>query len=74
LKLNIGGTKTLELVDCDGSTYVEISSDEEEEDGDRAPPRNDTINYEIVCMISKRVPRVYIKDGKIVDVLNNIIG
>ncbi|HOE56332.1 MAG TPA: alanine racemase [Bacillota bacterium] len=33
-----------------------------------------TINYEIVCMISKRVPRVYIKDGKIVDVLNNIIG
>ncbi|MBA1334281.1 MAG: Alanine racemase [Firmicutes bacterium] len=25
-----------------------------------------TINYEIVCMISKRVPRVYIKDGKIV--------
>ncbi|MDD2573505.1 MAG: alanine racemase [Firmicutes bacterium] len=24
-----------------------------------------TINYEIVCMIGKRVPRVYIKDGKI---------
>ena len=33
-----------------------------------------TINYEIVCMISKRVPRVYIKDGKIVDVQNYIIG
>lgn len=33
-----------------------------------------TINYEIVCMISKRVPRVYIKDGKIVDVMNYIIG
>lgn len=33
-----------------------------------------TINYEIVCMINKRVPRVYIKDGKIVDVLNYIIG
>ena len=32
-----------------------------------------TINYEIVCMISKRVPRVYIKDGKIVDILNYII-
>ncbi len=32
-----------------------------------------TINYEIVCMISKRVPRVYIKDGKIVDVLNYVI-
>lgn len=33
-----------------------------------------TINYEIVCMIGKRVPRVYIKDGKIVDVMNYIIG
>ncbi|KUO77771.1 MAG: alanine racemase [Clostridia bacterium BRH_c25] len=33
-----------------------------------------TINYEIVCMISKRVPRVYIRDGKIVDVQNYIIG
>lgn len=33
-----------------------------------------TINYEIVCMISKRVPRVYIKDGEIVDVYNYIIG
>ena len=29
-----------------------------------------TINYEIVCMIARRVPRVYIKNGKIVDVLN----
>jgi alanine racemase len=33
-----------------------------------------TINYEIVCMISKRVPRVYIKDGRIVDIQNYIIG
>ncbi len=24
----------------------------------------ETINYEIICGISKRVPRVYIKDGK----------
>lgn len=29
-----------------------------------------TINYEIICMIGKRVPRVYIKDGKIVKVRN----
>ncbi len=29
-----------------------------------------TINYEIACMISKRVPRVYIKSGKIVDKMN----
>lgn len=29
----------------------------------------DTINYEIVCAVSKRVPRVYMKNGKIVDVM-----
>lgn len=27
----------------------------------------ETINYEIICMISKRVPRVYIKNNEIVD-------
>jgi alanine racemase len=27
-----------------------------------------TIKYEIVCMIGKRVPRVYIKDGKVVKI------
>ena len=31
-----------------------------------------TINYEVTCMISKRVPRVYIKDGKIVKVRNYV--
>ena len=27
-----------------------------------------TINYEIVCGLSKRVPRIYIKNGKELDV------
>ena len=31
-----------------------------------------TINYEIVCMIGKRVPRVYVKEGKIVKVRNYV--
>ena len=30
----------------------------------------DTINYEIVCMISKRIPRVFSKDGRTVSILN----
>ena len=30
----------------------------------------DTINYEILCMIGRRVPRVYIKNGKKIDVRN----
>lgn len=29
-----------------------------------------TINYEIVCMISRRIPRVYVKGGEVIEVLN----
>jgi alanine racemase len=29
-----------------------------------------TINYEIVCMISRRIPRVYVRNGEVVEVLN----
>lgn len=31
-----------------------------------------TINYEVTCMISKRVPRVYLKDNKVVKIRNYI--
>lgn len=29
-----------------------------------------TINYEVVCMLSHRIPRVYVKEGKVVKVVN----
>lgn len=32
-----------------------------------------TINYELVSIIGKRIPRVYLKEGKIYNVLNNLI-
>lgn len=32
----------------------------------------DTINYEVICMISKRVPRVYIKDNKVIKIRNYV--
>ncbi|NLU53117.1 MAG: alanine racemase [Clostridiaceae bacterium] len=32
-----------------------------------------TIPYEIVCLIGKRIPRVYYKNGKIVNVLNYLL-
>ncbi len=32
----------------------------------------DTINYEVICAISKRVPRVYIKDGEVVKIRNYV--
>jgi alanine racemase len=33
---------------------------------------NKTINYELVCMVSKRVPRIYLKNGQEVGELDYI--
>ena len=41
---------------------------------DELAQQSETINYELVCLLGKRVPRVYLKDGKqvaIVDMYNN---
>ena len=32
-----------------------------------------TINYEILCVIGKRVPRVYLRDGRVSDVHNYLL-
>lgn len=32
-----------------------------------------TINYEIVCIIGKRIPRLYLSGGKVVRALNNLV-
>ncbi len=32
-----------------------------------------TINYELLCVVGKRVPRVYIKNGKFTNVLNYLV-
>jgi alanine racemase len=42
-------------------------------DVDDIAPLLGTINYEVLCMISKRVPRVYIKGGEIVKVRDYIL-
>lgn len=31
-----------------------------------------TIHYEVMCMISRRIPRVYVRDGKPVEILNYV--
>ena len=31
-----------------------------------------TINYEVSCAVSRRVPRVYIENGEIVNVINRL--
>ncbi len=32
-----------------------------------------TINYELICIIGKRIPRIYTKEGRIVNVLNYLL-
>ncbi|MGL5149456.1 MAG: alanine racemase [Clostridium sp.] len=39
-------------------------------DADDLAEAINTINYEIICMIGKRVPRVYLEDGKIIKTRN----
>lgn len=34
---------------------------------------SDTINYEIICRIGTRIPRVYIQDGKIIKISNYLL-
>ena len=33
----------------------------------------DTINYEITCLVGKRVPRLFIKDGKVI-AIESLLG
>jgi alanine racemase len=41
-------------------------------DADVLAQRLGTISYEILCMVSKRVPRVYVENGKIVKIKNYV--
>ena len=40
---------------------------------DEIAEKLNTINYEIICMVGRRVPRVYIKDGNIVKILDYLL-
>jgi alanine racemase len=52
------------LFGCQGGSCISV---------DELASEIGTINYEIVCIIGKRIPRVYLKDGKISSVLNYLI-
>lgn len=42
-------------------------------DADELAENNGTINYEILCAVGKRVPRIYIKDNKTIHIEDNIL-
>lgn len=46
---------------------------EEEITADELAAREGTIGYEVICALSKRVPRVYLKNGEIDSIYNQLI-
>lgn len=52
------------LFGCQGNESISV---------DEVAAKIGTINYETICVIGKRIPRVYFKDGKICSVLNYLI-
>ena len=66
------------IIDVSDVTDVKIGDEVTVFSADESPTADDlaefanTINYEIVCAVSKRVPRYYHKNGKTVDVMYKI--
>jgi alanine racemase len=58
------GTKVT-LIGAQGGDFISM---------DEIAGHLDTINYEIPCIISNRVPRIYIKDGEPVEVSNQLLA
>lgn len=57
----------------EGMTVTVFGTDGEETISvDELAQIHNTINYEMVCMIGTRVPRVFLKSGKTMDILNYI--
>ena len=57
-----------------GTKVTLIGTDKEEAvTVDEIAEKLGTINYEVTCMVSRRVPRVYIENGKIASVRNELL-
>lgn len=58
-----------------GDLVTLIGRDGEEEiTADELAEKEGSINYEVVCGLSKRVPRVYLKHGKVESIYNALLG
>ncbi|WP_428910562.1 alanine racemase [Niallia sp. Krafla_26] len=53
------------LIGSQGAEYISVNE---------IAKKLETINYEVTCMVSNRVPRVYIQGGEIVEVSNGLIS
>ena len=59
------------MVDLTGLPDVKVGSEVEifgrRQSVDHLAQLLDTISYELLCAVSKRVPRVYLRDGQVVE-------
>jgi alanine racemase len=53
------------LVGCQGSECISV---------EEVASAGDSFNYEFICNINRRIPRVYTRDGKIVEIVNYLIS
>lgn len=63
----------LESINVTDEVILIGKSGSEEITADEIAGLEDSINYEVVCDIGKRVPRVYVKDGKVESVSSSIL-
>lgn len=59
----------LDYVTCGDEVIVFGSGRSDEPTADIIAQNTGTINYEVVCLVGKRVPRIYYKNGVITDVM-----
>lgn len=56
-----------------GDTVVLFGGGEGVPDADEIARIAGTVNYEIICAVGRRVPRVFIKDGRRVETMNRLV-
>ncbi len=61
-------------IDCSVGDSVTVFGSEYPSTADEIAKINGTINYEIVCNVGERVPRAFLKNGKIIGWQDSIIG
>ncbi len=59
----------IENVNTGDEVIVFGTGENGEPTADLIAQNTDTINYEVVCLVGKRVPRIYYRNGKITDVM-----
>lgn len=59
----------IENVNTGDEVIVFGTGEDGEPTADLIAKNTDTINYEVVCLVGKRVPRIYYRNGKITDVM-----